>query len=37
MEHEPKKGGLFGVSDSDHADYLNDIEKLILKLETVDK
>jgi len=37
IEHEPKKGGLFGVSVSEHADYIKDIEKLILKLETADK
>ena len=37
IEHEPKKGGLFGISKSDHEDYIRDIESLILKLETADK
>ena len=34
LEHEPSRGGLFGVSDSEADDYRRSILELIEKLET---
>jgi hypothetical protein len=33
LEHEPKQGGLFGVSDKVHADYQANIDQAIRALE----
>jgi hypothetical protein len=33
IEHEPKKGGLFGVSEYEHYNYIEKINTLIEKLK----
>jgi hypothetical protein len=33
IEHEPKAGGLFGVSQSTHQNHMNKIQDLIIRLE----
>lgn len=33
IEHEPKKGGLFGVSELEYFNYIRNINNLIKKLE----
>ena len=33
IEHEPKKGGLFGIDSVQHDLYIKEIENLIEKLE----
>jgi hypothetical protein len=33
IEHEPKKGGLFGISEYEHYNYILRINKLIEKLK----
>jgi hypothetical protein len=33
IEHEPQKGGLFGVSELEYFNYINNINNLIKKLE----
>ncbi len=33
IEHEPKKGGFFGVSRTKHKEYIAQIEATIAKLE----
>ena len=33
IEHEPKKGGLLGVSDEEHEKYVNNIFGIIKQLE----
>lgn len=34
IEHEPKVGGLFGISPKEHDEYMQRILQLIHKLET---
>ena len=34
IEHEPKKGGFFGVNKNKHAEYVSDIFCVIQKLES---
>jgi len=31
--HEPKKGGIFGMKESEHKEYLNEVFQVIEKLE----
>ena len=33
IEHEPQKGGIFGIKEKDHATYLKEIFEVINKLE----
>ena len=33
IEHEPKKGGIFGINKEEHKEYLGKVFKLIERLE----
>ena len=33
IEHEPKRGGIFGINDKEHKQYINKIFQLIERLE----